>query len=279
MKTKSRQSGLTLPEMTVVVATIALLTALGLPAIRALLNSFQTQSGTENLVSAALANARAMAAKEQHYAGIRFQQDSTGNQYMIFVVHDFEKTGLSPGFRAVEGIKPIRLPENSRVMDLRVRANRGTSWTDAADPVDEPLNMLHLDDTNPQNAGPDQQNISVTDTSSFSIIFSPAGKLVVRNVRLRNEDGIFRPDNSIAAQTSMDDVLNSTTNIANFDVGRFVQDDYAELGLGAEPSRNRFVVCDMTQFDQLNAQGRFEYLSSLELININPYTGTIISPD
>ena len=108
---------------------------------------FQTQSGTESLVSAALASARAMAAKEQHYAGIRFQQDSTGNQYMIFILHDFEKTGLSPGFRAIEGIKPIKLPENSRVMDLRVRTNRRTNWADAADPLDEPLGTGHLDDT------------------------------------------------------------------------------------------------------------------------------------
>lgn len=270
---------MTLPEMMVVVTIIALLTALGLPAVRALLNSFETQSGTESLVSAALANARAIAAKEQHYAGIRFQQDSTGNQYMIFILHDFEKTGLNPGFKAIEGIKPIKLPDNSRVMDLRVRTHRSTNWADAADPLDEPLGAGHLDDTNPLNLGPSQENVYITDTSSFSIVFSPAGKLVVRNVRLRNRDGIFRPDNSIPAQLSTDDVLNSPTNIANFGVGKFIQDDYAELGLGAEPSRNRFVICDMTQFDELNALGRLEYLNRLELIHINPYTGTIISPD
>src|SRR5210317_246952 len=125
MRTKSRQSGLTLPEMTVVIAIMALLTAIGLPAIRALTHSFQTRSGAENLISAALASARAIAAKEQHYAGIRFQQDSTGNQYIVFIIHDFEKTGLNPGFRAIEGVKPITLPENSRIMDLRVRANHG----------------------------------------------------------------------------------------------------------------------------------------------------------
>jgi prepilin-type N-terminal cleavage/methylation domain-containing protein len=279
MRTKFRQSGLTLPEMTVVVAIIALLTAIGLPAIRALVNSFQTQSGAENLIGAALANARAIAAKEQHYAGIRFQQDSTGNQYIVFIVHDYEKTGLSPGFRAIEGVKPIRLPENSRIMDLRARTNHGTNPTDAADPLDEPLTAGHLDDTNPLNLGPDGKNVHITDTSSFSIVFSPAGKLVVRTVRLRNRDGIYRPDNSLAAQLSMDDVFNSPQNIANHSIGRFVQDDYAELGLGAEPSRNRFVVCDMTQFDELNAIERFNYLSGLEPVLINPYTGTIISPD
>ncbi|MHC4433384.1 MAG: pilus assembly FimT family protein, partial [Planctomycetota bacterium] len=136
MRTKPRQSGLTLPEMTVVVAIIALLTAIGLPAIRALLDSLQTQSGAENLISAALSNARAIAAKEQHYAGIRIQQDSTGNQYIILIVHDNQKTGLSSGFRAVEGIKPIRLPKNARLMDLRVRTNHGTDWTSAADSLD-----------------------------------------------------------------------------------------------------------------------------------------------
>lgn len=279
MRTKSRQSGLTLPEMTVVVAIIALLTAIGLPAVRALLNSFQTQSGAENLIGAALSNARAIAAKEQHYAGIRFQQDSTGKQYIIFIVHDYDKTGLNPGFRAIEGIKPIKLPETSRIMDLRVRTNHGTTPRDAADPLDEPLAAGYLDDTNPLNLGADGKNVYITDTSSFSIVFSPAGKLVGRTVRLRNRDGIYRPDNSVPAQLSMDDVLNSPQNIANFGLGKFVQDDYAELGLGAEPSRNRFVVCDMTQFDKLNAMERFDYLRNLELVHINPYTGTIISPN
>ena len=275
MKTKSRQFGLTLPEMTVVIAIMALLAAIGLPAISALLNSFQTQSGAHNMISAALAGARAIAAKEQHYAGIRFQQDSTGNQYMIFIIHDIEKTDLSPGFRAIEGLKPIKLPKTTMAMDLRVRTNR----TDASDTLNGPLMATHLDDTNPINIGPNGKNVPVTDTSTFSIIFSPAGKLVMRDVRVRNKNGIYRPNNSAAATTSMDDLLNSTQNIINFKVGMFVQDDYPELGLGAEPSRNSFVICDRTQLDELNAQGRFNYLNSLERININAYTGRIISSD
>ena len=275
MKTKSRQFGLTLPEMTVVIAIMALLAAIGLPAISALLNSFQTQSGAHNMISAALAGARAIAAKEQHYTGIRFQQDSTGNQYMIFIIHDIEKTDLSPGFRAIKGVKPIKLPETTMAMDLRVRTNR----SDASDTLNGPLMATHLDDTNPINIGSSGKNVSVTDTSTFSIIFSPAGKLVMRDVRVRNKDGIYRPNNSAAATASMDDLFNSTQNITNFDVGMFVQDDYPELGLGAEPSRNSFVICDRTQFVELNALGRFHYLNSLKRININAYTGRIISSD
>ena len=279
MKAKYGQSGLTLTEMAVVIATIALLAAFGLPAVRMLLESFESGSGAKSMISAALSSARAIAAKEQHYAGVRFQQDLAGNQYMVFIVHDFNKTGLNPGFRVVAGLKPIKLPENLGVMDLVVRINHGTHWTDAEDPRDEPLKVDYLDDTSPLNLGPDQRNKYITDTSSFSIVFSPSGKLVMRDVRVRNRDGIYQPDNGVSGKVSMDDIFNSERNIRNYNVGLFIQDDYAEFGLGAESSRSRFIIYDKTQFDKLDARGRFNYLNSLEVIYINPYTGTIITPD
>ena len=266
-------------EMVLVVATIALLLSLGLPAVRMLLHSFESGTGTKSMISAALSGARAIAAREQRYAGIRFQQDSSGRQYMIFIVHDFEKTGLNPGFRAVAGLKPIKLPESAGVIDLTVRTNHGTSPAAAASVLDEPLQVQHLDDANPANLGLDEKNWYVRDACTFSVVFSPAGKLAVRPVRVRNRDGIYQPDNSVANQRSLDDVFNSPANILNSGVGMFIQDDYAELGLGAESSRNRLVIYDRAQFDKLNAQQRFDYLSRLELIYINPYTGTMISPD
>jgi hypothetical protein len=273
------KSGLTLTEMVVVIATIALLVTFGLPAVRVLLDSFESGGTGKGMISAALSSARAIAAKEQRYAGIRFQQDLAGNQYMVFIVHDFEKTNLSPGFRAVEGLKPIKLPENLGVMDLIVRINHGTHWTGAEDPRDEPLKVGYLDDTNPLNLGPDRRNKYVTDTSSFSIVFSPSGKLIMRDVRVRNRNGIYQPDNGVSGKVSMDDIFNSKSNITNYGVGLLIQDDYADLGLGAESGRNRFVIYDKTRFEQLDAGGRFNYLNSLEPVYINPYMGTIISPD
>jgi type II secretory pathway pseudopilin PulG len=279
MRTKLRQPGLTMTEMVLVVATIALLLSLGLPAVRTFIHTFESGTSTRSMISAALSCARAIAAREQRYAGIRFQEDSTGRQYMIFIVHDFEKTGLNPGFRAVEGLKPIKLPENAGVMDLMVRTNHGTSAAAAASVLDEPLRVQHLVDANPANLGSDGKNLYIRDASTFSVIFSPAGKLIVRSVRVRNRDGIYQPDNAVANKTSLDDVFNSPANILISGVGMFIQDDYAELGLGAEPSRNRLVIYDGAQLDKLNAQQRFDYLSRLELIYINPYTGTMISPD
>jgi len=273
------KSGLTLTEMVVVIATISLLVAFGLPVVRVFLESFESRGGGRSMISAALSSARAIAAKEQHYAGIRFQRDLAGNQYMVFIVHDFEKTGLNPGFRAIEGLKPIKLPRSLGVMDLMVRINHGTHWTDAEDPLDEPLKMAYLDDTNPQNFGLDRKNIYITDTSTFSIVFSPSGKLIMRNVRVRNRDGIYQPNNGLSDKVSRDSIFNSPDNITNYGVGMFIQDDYAELGLGAESSRNRFVIYDKIRFDKLDAENRFNYLSSLELVYINPYTGMIISTD
>lgn len=273
------KSGLTLTEMVVVIATISLLVAFGLPVMRVIRESLESRTGGKSMISAALSSARAIAAKQQHYAGIHFQQDSDGDYYMIFIIHDFEKTGLSPGFRAVENLKPTKLPENLGVMDLWVRTNHGTNWTDAEDPLDERLNAVYLDSTNPQNFGPDQKNRYITDTSTFSIVFSPSGKLIIRDVRMRNRDGIYQPDNGQTNKVSMDSIFNSPLNITTYGVGKFIQDDYAELGLGTESSRNNFVIYDKIRFNKLDAIERFNYLSSLEPVYINPYTGTIISTD
>ena len=118
-----RTTGLTLIEMTLVVATMALLAGFAVPAVRALLNSFQTQSGVKSMIEAALSSARAMAMSSQNYVGIRFQKLCTAQdpadplkdlfnapQYMIFIVHEEPKKigGLANGFRAIEGLEPVR---------------------------------------------------------------------------------------------------------------------------------------------------------------------------
>jgi hypothetical protein len=59
----------------------------------------------------------------------------------------------------------------------------------------------------------------------------------------------------------------------------FIQDDYAYLGLGAEMSRNSFIVYDTKKFKQAynNGNAYSGYLNQLKPIYINPYTGTIIN--
>lgn len=246
MKVKSRQFGLTLMEMTVVIATVALLIAFGLPAVRTLLSSFESRAGTRAMISATLASARAIAAKQQHYAGIRFQnkyqQDNKGCQYMIFIVHDFDKTGLAPGFRAVEGIQPIKLPDSVGVMEV----------------VDENTDIDNDD--------------KLRDKTTFSIIFSPSGKLVIHSVLVINRQG--RKYNN----DSEDDIFNSESK-AKDNISMFVQDRYFSIqGLGQEPSRSRFIIYDRTRLDEVNENRRYsDYLKDLDVIHINPYTGRMIN--
>jgi len=278
MKRKSTKPGISLMEMTVVVSIVALLAVLAMPAVRALIGSFETSGGARCMISAALSTARGIAAKEQHYAGVRFQKaynpDDPDNllnapQYMIFIVQD---TAIGAYFfRAVDGLQPIKLPESIGVMDLRYR-----------------LDLLPSEDGVINNNSEIINFDFVRDTTTFSIIFSPSGKLVIHEVQVRNRNGIPDSQGEISNRSD-DDVFNKIEQV-NAGIGMFYQDDYfpiswsfyPELGLGPEPSRNRFIIYETEKFRQAYDVRRAwtDYLSRAAaegMICINPYTGTIIN--
>ena len=296
MKTGCKKNGFSLTEMIVVVSIIALLASLGLPAIRSLKKSFESGSGANSIINAALSSARALAAKEQRYAGIRFELDFHDNQYMIFIIHDPENTGLSNGFRALEGQKPIKLPDDVRVIDMmcRVSTNPETLRDDNL-LVDSSIGAEFLDarefSESKENYPDNQKSAVIRDTSCFSVLFSPSGKLILHPVRVRNRDGIYKPDNSISTKVSMDDIFNSPENIIKFNVGMFMQDDdwdgytSGRGSLGTELSRNSFFIYEKTYFDKLiqyslksgEDKRTIDYLRSLKPVYINQYTGTLIN--
>ncbi|OHB65719.1 MAG: hypothetical protein A2Y76_12130 [Planctomycetes bacterium RBG_13_60_9] len=276
-----RTTGLTLIEMTLVVATIALLVGFAVPAVRALMNSFQSQGGVQSMVNAALSSARAMAMSGQRYVGVRFQKLCTSDdpldplqglldapQYMVFITHEEPKKmgGLANGFRAVDGLEPIKLPSTIGVMDL--------SGIGSDAQIDDPPEL--------------------SDATTFSIVFSPSGKLVVHDVRVRNRQGKYRPNNALgAAETSMDEVFNSVANICRPPLrrGMCLQDDYpvqsagqtgsAGFGLGEEPSRTNFVIYELATLRAAysNRAPWSAYLGGLKTgaLYVSPYTGNLIS--
>jgi len=266
--TRCYLTGFTLIEMMVVVAIVALLVVFGMPAVRTMVNSFHSEGNTRAMINSALACARAMAAKEQAYAGIRFQYAynprGSGDilampQYMIFIVNEESRNmgGLANGFRAIEGMAPIKLPESVGVMDLRIRNGAVNDSTDTA-----------VDNLNISNAD------GLRNATTFSIVFSPTGKLVIHDVRTRNKDGNANGNNS-----SDDDIFNTQTNVENNnDRGMFYQDDYTGLGLGQERSRNSFIIFDANILKRTDTNYRWrDYLSTLQPVYVNPYTGTIIN--
>jgi len=262
MKQKSKQFGVTLTEMMVVVGAIGLLAYFGVPAVNTFVNSFESPGAARGMLSAAFSSARAIAAKQQRYAGIRFQKayDSDGllkaEQYMVFIVHDFDRTGYANGFRAVEGIEPVKLPATVGVMDLRYHlALPGTPGDGVIDTDSEMVN----------------DNV-FRDTTAFSVVFSPSGRLVIHNVR-------------ISLRNSNDDIFNTLAKITDpvDPAGMFIQDDSAGLGLLEESGRNSFIIYDRKEFKDAYNKGQpySGYLGKLlpEMVYINPYTGTIISKD
>ncbi len=181
---------------------------------------------------------------------------------MIFIVHDFDKTGLVSGFRAVEGLEPIKLPDSVGVMDLKHRTNPNPRYS-GYDPIDTDVEISDL-------------NV-LRDTTAFSIIFSPSGKLVIHNVRVRNKDG--EGDSPSFPDLSQDDIFNKRGKV-DVGIGMFYQDDYAALGLGQEFSRRSFIIYDRLEFKRAydRSQAYSGYLVKLvqEMIYINPYTGIMI---
>jgi len=273
-----RTTGLTLIEMTLVVATIALLVGFAVPAVRSLLGSFHSEGGARSMIEATLSSARAMAVSHQRYVGVRFQKGCIAKdasrpldrlveapQYMIFIMHDKEATGLGSGFRAIEGLQPVRLPETMGVMALGAMAEDAATGDEDFDTTEE-----------------------LNDVMTFSVVFSPAGKLIVHDVQVRNRDGVADPDNGSGGSggASHDQVFNSPKNICTDGTGRFVQDDYPALGLEKEPSVTSFVLYDRERLAEVferDPPGVWsEYLQRLavdETIFVSPYTGKLISSE
>ena len=160
MQNNRRQSGLTLTELLVTVAVMAILMGLAVPAAKRLTASLQAGAGTHGLISAALNNARAIAVREGTYAGLWFHR--AGNRtYMIFIVHDDRAisaggTGLAFGFRPVDGRKAIALPEGTAAF----------------------------------------AEIEGTESVYFPIVFNAAGRLVTHPVRYRGRLPIQTPPGS-----------------------------------------------------------------------------------
>lgn len=284
------RKGFTLPEMLVSISIVTIIAAITLPLFYALHDGYNS-SGADSIISAALSSAKAMAAKEQKYVGIRFQcvpnPDDTGtpgDQYLVFIIQD-PSLGSANGFRAAKGVTPIKLPPNQGVMDLKVKTSYTTSPKDKDIAADADISTTE----------------QLWDTTTFTIVFSPSGRLVAHDdVQVMNKDGKAVTDDS-----STDIVFNTCVNVngaiagktsavpATTYVGLLYEDNTTVLDPPATPgikpfrpeeSRKSLLIYDKRELARAFKSGKAYSgcLSSLssgeasQLVFINPYTGTII---
>jgi len=229
-------------ELIVVLGIIAVLAALAIPALQVVQDSFNS-FGTEGMISSALATARTLALSHQKYVGIRFQKTwktgddaNTAPQYMFFII--FEESAnminnITDGFRAMKGYKPIKLPKNMGVIDM----------------------------TEIVPYAPISGASQILDATRFSIVFSPAGKLVIHNVQT-----------AFLEKNKEDEIINEQ-NVVDAGDAIFVKDDTSEN----EKSRRCLTIYDAEKLGKLNANERYSnYLKNLKSTHINYYTGEFI---
>ncbi|MEN6307375.1 MAG: prepilin-type N-terminal cleavage/methylation domain-containing protein [Anaerohalosphaeraceae bacterium] len=230
--------GISLTEALVVVSIIAILLAISIPAARELSRSLDQSMGAVSIIDAALANARAIAIREQRYAGVRFQQDLQGNQFLTFIVHDPAATRKANGFRAVNGKKPMALPEAVGVI---------------ADGVYTDAKLIAAGGMN--------------DETTFSMIFNASGRFVTHTVQVFNKDG--KTDD-----TSTDKIFNTPQNVRD-GKAQFIQDSSA-VGYEPEDSVAAFRIYDKRELQKTSATPWTGYLRDLDRNSINLYTGELI---
>jgi len=274
MNGKKQQYGFTLIEMLVVVAIVAVMSALVLPNTMGIIRSHRA-AATKNLIKNALAQAKAHAAVTQKYAGVRFQftkdkwQDN--RQYLVLIENE---PGLAPDaagiifnhqdrFVAIRNAKAAALPVGIGVISQ-------TAYGSAGIPDD-------------------LTQFGVMGETTFSIIFSPTGQLVCKQVYLRPRDSV---DDAVDVNGDPIDTIVNLDNKVNEGVALLYHDVYKnalhEKWRCEEPSVLGLYIFDadkLMSIDGLNmgiddkAVQRAEYIQSLEPILINIYTGTIIKED
>ncbi len=245
---------LTLTELLVIMSVMVILLAISIPAAKKLSESLENSTGTRSIIGAVLSNARAIAIREGHYAGVRFQQDSAGRQYMVFIIHESDSSkmgGLANGFYAVPGRKPMTLPENVGLV-------AGGNYADNL--LDEPAEM--------------------TNATTFSIVFNQSGKFVIFPVQVRNKDGKRYTENP----PSTDKIFNTKAQV-DLGAAMFTQDedDYLIYGLTKENSVSGFRIYDKRELAKAQAitppkpwTAVPTGLSNLDTEFVNPYTGELV---
>ena len=155
-----------------VVTIIAVLIGMALPAFTMMMRS-NKQGAAQTTISSALTLAQAQAAQTQRYAGVRFQQAESGRQYVVLI----EKAvgGSAYEYHAVANMKPMALPLGIGAISAQVDSEASYDAGDAD---------KYLEDYGVSG----DPCYCLENATTFSLVFSPGGQLVVKRVQLQPRD-------------------------------------------------------------------------------------------
>ncbi len=269
MTNKPKKSGFSLIELMIVMGIIAVMGTIAMVSAPSMIRS-QKMSSAQNLINAALAQAQAYAAKEQKYAGVRFQPGLNDTQYLIIVEkEDFNSTI----YTAIPNSKPAALPGGIGVISSEINGVALDTF---------PKKNDYLDDDQTNNQDGDASNdlrFCLNGARVFTIIFSPSGNLVTKPVTVLSRD------------ITTDKIFNTDANVtagnALFHYDTYPPDPAVPASWCIpESSTAGLYIYEINEMDDVDSGLRYsEYLADhvanqgIEQVTINIYTGGIIDFD
>ena len=273
----SQTRAFTLTEMLVVMAIIGLLVGMSVPAYNSIMKSHRN-TASKNLIRASLLRAKAHAAGTQRYTGIRFQFGpgaidpagdeaerkwlTTKKQYLVLI----EKVSNSTlyDFAAVADVKPSILPPGVVVM----------------------ANNLDFDYDGDVDVQDFDEDIDLLDGTTFSIIFSPSGEMVVKTVQIvrRNDPSVV--DAIFGDSADVDDEDRTSTDppasLLYFDDPSYMSESFwvSAPWCQEESSMTGFVLFEIgSVMDMAWGEELRQFITDAQPTLINAYTGSLLEDD
>lgn len=284
MKKTQRHHAFTLVEMLIVVAIMAILVGMSVPAVRSTIRSHH-RTAAQNMVAAALNLAKAHAAQTQRYAGIRFQPEVrynynekyyylTGKQYLVLIECNPYDTAYNYNiFNAVPDTKPQPLPNGLNAISGVV------SLLGSPDDDDNLRNTIDDPRDTANNHFNTSRTFTLLNAQTFTFVFSPNGSLVVRDVFVRernNSDMVFGRRDRIEQPVDPPLLFHDGWNTSQTTV----------WCPNNEPSAASLFLYETDALESIPANARYsqffmdyDTVPDIQKFVINTYTGSIINPD